>query len=206
VLHSALFDSSDSHCSTVIDNAHDFSEGAYMNNILPAIGGVISGVFAIVIGYFKGRSGDSSATTIPAISQELTSCADACAQLDSSRQANCLAADALAAANTSVGSLNSQVATAWTVAGVLWAASVAAAVIAVVGWAIALALAIVASAATAFALYLTGLLIAAQDDQSSKQSTATMALQAVIDARNVVMTVCKGQELTDCLNRPSPCG
>ena len=96
-------------------------------------------------------------------------------------------------------------ATAWTVAGVLWAASVAAAVIAVI-LAIALALAIVASAATAFALYLSGLLIAAQDDQSSKQSTATMALQAVIDARNVVMTVCKGQELTDCSNRPSPCG
>ena len=177
-----------------------------MDNTLPAIGAILSGGFAIVIGYFVGRSGNSSTQTVPTISQTLTSCADACAQLESARQASCLAAAAVTAANNRVGSLNAQLTAAWAVAGVLWAAVIAAAVIPVIGWGVALVIAIVASAATAFALYLTGQVIAAQNDQSDKQAAATAALQAVVDARNVVLNVCKDPELTACLNRPSPCG
>jgi hypothetical protein len=177
-----------------------------MDNTLAAIGAVLSGGFAIVIGYFVGRSGNPSTQTVPTVSQTLTSCSDACAQLESARQASCLAAAAVTAANNRVASLNSQLGVAWAVAGVLWAAFVAAAVIPVVGWVIALAIAIAASAATAFALYITGQVIAAQNDQSDKQAAATAALQAVVDARNVVLSVCKDPELTACLNRPSPCG
>jgi hypothetical protein len=167
---------------------------------------ILTGPGAIIVGFFVGKGKDMSATLVPGIMPQLPDCASACAQLESARQAKCLADAALAAANNRVATLNPQVIAAVSFAGVLWGAVIAAAAIPIVGHGVALALAIIASVASALAAYLAGQLLAALQNQSALQSTDTKALQAVIDARNVVLKNCKGQDLTDCLNRPSPCG
>jgi hypothetical protein len=170
------------------------------------IGGFVIAVAVGLGGYYQAKGANTTTVTVPPVNESVRSCSEACNQLEAERQANCQAIAALAAANARVTALIAELAIAAAAAIAAWVGVAVTSSIPIWGWGAALALAIAATALSLIATYLTGQLVAAQSDLNDKQAAANQAMAAVVDARNVVLSVCEGQALQDCLNRPSPCG
>jgi hypothetical protein len=169
------------------------------------VGVIVLAVAAGFIGWKQGVDGSSATVSVPPVNSDLTQCSDTCNQLDRERQASCLATAALAAANARLTALIAELAIAAAAAVAAWVAVAVASAQPIYGWIAAAALALVAAALTIVSGYLTGQLVAAQSDLSAKQAAANEAMSNVVAARNLVLSACTGQALTDCLSRPSPC-